>query len=119
MFYVIDKQTVPFNEEEDHWEQQQIRKAMKANQLAHVIGTSNNSPVGISSDPFHDGSNDPMLISRGSTMAANLSSISHGSLPFGTYSDKNFSDDMDNLNVSMKKPVTYNLQGIKDRLKER
>ena len=60
-----------------------------------------------------------LLISGGSTMAANVSSISHSSLPFGTYSDRNFSDDMDNLNVSMKKPVTYNLQGIKDRLKER
>ena len=113
---------MPFNEEEEHWEQQQIRKAMKANQLAHVIGASNNSPLGISSDPFHDGSNDPMLISEvmpHSHTIATTSSISHSNLAFGTYSDGNVNDDMQNLCVGLKKPVTYNLQGIKDRLKDR
>ena len=122
-FITLVKQNVPFNEEEDHWEQQQIRKAMKANQLAHVIGTTNGSPLGISSDPFHDGSNDPMLISgnqpHASSIATNGSSIPQHSVHFGSYSDSNFNEDMQKLVVGMKKPATYNLQGIKDRLKER
>ena len=122
-FFALVKQNVPFNEEEDHWEQQQIRKAMKANQLAHVIGTTNGSPLGISSDPFHDGSNDPMLISgnlpHASSISTNGSSIHQHSLHFGSYSDSNFNEDMQKLVVGMKKPATYNLQGIKDRLKER
>ena len=122
-FSTLVKQNVPFNEEEDHWEQQQIRKAMKANQLAHVIGTTNGSPLGISSDPFHDGSNDPMLISgnlsHASSIPTNGSSIHQHSVHFGSYSDSNFNEDMQKLVVGMKKPATYNLQGIKDRLKER
>merc|ERR550532_1397916 len=50
---------------------------------------------------------------------ATTSSISHSNLAFGTYSDGNVNDDMQNLCVGLKKPVTYNLQGIKDRLKDR
>ena len=95
---------------------------MKANQLANVIGTSNDSPLGISSDPFHDGSNDPMMISGGLSHSSSIDTNGSGtkhSLPFGSYSDKNFNDDMENLFMGMKKPATYNLQGIKDRLKER
>ena len=113
---------MPFNEEEEHWEQQQIRKAMKANQLAHVIGASANSPLGISSDPFHDGTNDPMLISEAMTNSSAISantSMAHNNLAFGTYKDENVTDDMQNLFVGLKRPATYNLQGIKDRLKDR
>ena len=113
---------LPYNEEDDHWEQQQIRKAMKANQLANVIGVSNNSPVGISADPFHDGSNDPMLMSGG------ISSTSYGAVPsntskaniaFGNYSSNISVNNDIHLIVGLKKPISYNLQGIKDRLKER
>jgi len=111
---------LPYNEEDDHWEQQQIRKAMKANQLANVIGVSNNSPVGVSADPFHDGSNDPMLMSGGISSAAYravASNTSKANIAFGNYSDSN--NDMQHLIIGLKKPISYNLQGIKDRLKER
>ena len=95
---------------------------MKAHQLANVIGVSNSTPVGISADPFHDGSNDPMIMSREIHNNANRTTtpgISHATMGLGNYPDGNITNDMQNLIVGLKKPVSYNLQGIKDRLKER
>ena len=94
---------------------------MKAHQLANVIGVSNSTPVGISADPFHDGSNDPMIMSSEIHSNSNrtTSSISHANMGLRNYSDGNITNDMQNLIVGLKKPVSYNLQGIKDRLKER
>jgi hypothetical protein len=111
---------LPYNEEDDHWEQQQIRKAIKASHLANVIGVSNNSTVGVSADPFHDGSNDPMLMSGGISSAsysAVASNTSKSNIGFGNYSDIN--NEMQHVIIGLKKPISYNLQGIKDRLKER
>ena len=91
---------------------------MKATQLANVIGVSNN----ISADPFHDGSTDPMIMTGG------MPYVSHIPVPpiysnidstLRNYADEGVSNEMHNLSVGLKKPVAYNLQGIKDRLKER
>jgi len=110
---------LPYNEEEDQWEQQQIRKAMKATQLAKVIGISNQRPVGVSADPFHDGSRDPMMMSGAMSYVSHIpipTSMCNPNSVAGSFSNGNINNDM---MVGLKKPIAYNLQGIKDRLKER
>ena len=99
---------------------------MNANQIANVIGTGGG--------PFHDGSVDPMLTMGGGGLQPGRTTspyeIQHHASKFGyTYAGVGensggnaLSNDMQNMafsSISMKNPVTYNLQGIKDRLKER
>ena len=108
-----------FNEEEDHWEQQQIRKAMKAHQLANVIGVNNGNSRGVSADPFHDGSNDPMEVAN--SMSYNsYSAFDQATIHTDRHdSERNINSQLQNLMVGLKKPTAYNLDGIKDRIKDR
>ena len=99
---------------------------MNANQIANVIGTGGG--------PFHDGSVDPMsIMGVGRLQPGRTPSpyqIQHQGSNFGytqmgvgeNREGNSISNDMQSMtfsSISMKKPVAYNLQGIKDRLKER
>ena len=115
----LARNILPYNEEEDQWEQQQIRKAMKATHLANVIGVNNQRPMGVSADPFHDGSSDPMIVSGVTSYVSHIPippSMCNTNSDNGSLSNKT-SDG--NIIGNLKKPVAYNLQGIKDRLKDR
>ena len=95
---------------------------MKAKQLANVMGVSNKMPLGVSADPFHDGSTDPMIMAGGMHYVSHIPvppNISSIQANHGNYADRGVSNEMQNLMLGLKKPITYNLQGIKDRLKER
>ena len=113
------KPQLPFNEEEDHWEQQQIRKAMKAHQLANVIGVNNGNSRGVSADPFHDGSSDPMEVAN-SMSYSSYSALDPAAVHTDRHdSERNMNSQLQNLMVGLKKPTAYNLDGIKDRIKDR
>ena len=100
---------------------------MKAKQLANVIGV-NNSSRGVSVDPFHDGSTDPMMINVASIgipymtnipIPSNLSKTTDMNAFHANYNEGDVLSEIKDLTFGIKKPVAYNLQGIKDRLKER
>ena len=100
---------------------------MKAKQLANVIGV-NNSSRGVSVDPFHDGSTDPMMMNVASIgmpyitnipIPPNLSNTSNINAFHANYNEGDVLSEIKDLTFGVKKPVAYNLQGIKNRLKER
>ena len=107
--YFPAKPQLPFNEEEDHWEQQQIRKAMKAHQLANVIGVNNGNSRGVSVDPFHDGSSDPMEVAN-SMSYSSYSALDPANVHTDRHdSERNINSQLQNLIVGLKKPTAYNL----------
>lgn len=97
------RHVVPNFDDEDGWEQQQIRKAMKSTQIANVIGNTQS----------------PFLTANDSTgLLGTQSSVSTFDCG-GNISTPN--DEVTTMpkNLLLNKPTAYDLRGIRDRLKER